>query len=578
VSSTSLHAERHGRLIEGSRFGRWYSGVNFALSASLALLLYLVALPIGYMLFDSLTAEDGATFQHYLSIFSNPKLLDATWNSIVFSFAVAVGSVLIGGPLAYGVARTSMPAKRLVQATIVISLISPDFLLAMAYVTLAGPNAGYVNVLFRAVTGSTAQTGPLDIFSIGGLMLTALPQGVAFVFIVLTPALRNIDPALLEAARLQGAKSSAVIRQITIPLMRPALLSGALLAFTSSLALYGPPQMLRLNVLTVSIREALVMLDFDAASAISAILVVISIIALVLYRRSIVLGERFRTIGGKAYATGELERGIGVYALGILGMVYTAFALVLPYGGMLAVSLMRNVGAGFTSGNWTLDNYRNVINNPVIVDATRTSLILASVSATIVLLIGFTVAYLLVRVRSRVTWLLDYLSILPIGIPGTALALALIVLYINPPLNALGLYGSVGILLIAYVTRFIPFGVRTNQSVLIQLSPELEEASRVSGASSLRTIWNITVPLMRQPLTYAWILVFIMALPELSASIILKGVYTRTLSTVLLDIWGGNGGLATACAFGIMMFVAVTALLLFAIVIARGSKTIKFET
>jgi len=383
-----------------------------------------------------------------------------------------------------------------------------------------------------------------------------------------------MDPALDEAARLQGASALRTIRDVTLPLMRPALLSGALLAFAGSLAMFGPPHMLRLNVLTIATREALVRLDFKAASATSVVLIALSLVALLLYRRSVRQAERFRTIGGKGFTHKDVSLGSVVHLLTAVGVGYALISLFVPYGGMLMVSLMKSVGHGFTWGNWTFANYVDVFEDAGVRKAAVQSLLLAAGSATLVVVMGFMTAYIIIRTRYSGRGLLDYLSILPLAVPGTALAIALAVVYLHWPLNSLALYGSFGILFVAYLTRFITFGVRTSQSTLIQLSPELEEASRVCGAGPVTTLALIVMPLMRQALIYAWILVFILALPELSASVILKGIHTQTLSTVLLDIWNGNGGLAMACALGISMFAAVSALLAVATVVAKTARGI----
>lgn len=537
-------------------------------------LLYLVAIPIGFMLVDAFT-DEGITLFNFQDFAADPKLVRATLNSFLVAFGVAALSVVIGAPLAFGVALTNMRGKGLIRATMVISLISPDFLLAMAYIALAGPNAGYFNRILRELLGMGDVPGPLNVFTFWGLIFTALPHGVSFVFLTLVPALRNMDPALDEAARLQGANVWRALRDVTLPIMRPALLSGALLAFAGSLAMYGPPHMLRLNVLTISIREALLRLDFKAASVASVVLIAMSLVALALYRRTTQQGERFRTVGGKSFATREIEIGRVAHVLTALGIVYALIALVVPYGGMLMISFLKSVGEGVSLGNLTFENYTAVITNPAVRDAAKLSVILAASSATLVVAMGFVIAYVLVRSKLRGRALLDYLSILPLAVPGTALAIALVVVYLNWPLNSLGFYGSFGILFVAYLARFVTFGVRTNQSTLVQLSPELEEASRVAGAGGFKTMLQITVPIMRQALIYAWILVFILALPELSASVILKGIHTQTLSTALLDIWNGNGGLAMACAFGMTMFAAVSLCLLVAVLIGRRSSMLK---
>lgn len=531
-------------------------------------LFFLIALPVGVIALSSVY-EDGFTFDHYAGFAGSSALLAATLNSLLVAVGIAGLSVLIGGPLAFGVARTDMRFKGLVRASMIIALISPEFLLAMGYILLAGPNVGYVNVLLRGWFGLQQSQGPLDVFSLGGLILTALPNGVAFVFLALVPAFKNMDPALEEAARMKGASALRAVRDITIPLMRPAVLSGALLAFSTSLAMFGPPQMLGINVLTVAIRDALVRLNFATASVAAVVLIGLSLVALFVQRTAVRHTERYRTIGGKAFGSREIGLGWLTHLLTALGVVYAFASLVVPYGAMLSASLMKSIGNGFTAGNWTLANYAVIFSDRGVIKAATLSFTLAAISATLVAVMGVVVAYVIIRVKIPGRALLDYLSILPLAIPGTALGFALIVLYLNWPMNMFGIYGTPAILLIAYLARFIPIGVRNSQTTLLQIAPELEEASRVFGAGELKTLLRITTPLILPAIVYTWLLVFIMAIPELSASVILRGFGTQTLSTALLGIWNGNGGLAVASAFGMSIFVVVGLLFGLAAFVAR---------
>ena len=533
-------------------------------------LFFLVALPVGVIVISSVL-DDGVTFDHYAGFFTSSALLTATLNSLLVAVGIAGLSLLIGGPLAFGVARTEMRFKGLVRATMIIALISPEFLLAMGYILLAGPNVGYFNVLIRCAFGIEGTSGPLNVFSLGGLILTALPNGVAFVFLALVPAFTNMDPALEEAARIRGASAFRAVRDITLPLMRPAMLSGALLAFATSLAMFGPPQMLGINVLTVAIRDALVRLNFATASVAAMVLIGLSLIALFIQRWAVRHVERYRTLGGKSFGARTIDLGWGTHLLTALGLVYGVVSLVVPYGAMTAASLMKSIGNGFSGDNWTLDNYRIVFTDPGIFKAATLSLTLATTSATLVAVMGVVVAYVILRVKARGRALLDYLAILPLAIPGTALAFALIVVYLNWPMNMLGIYGTPTILLVAYLARFIPLGVRNSQTTLLQIAPELEEASRVFGAGELKTLLRITAPLILPAIVYTWLLVFIMAIPELSASVILRGFGTQTLSTALLGIWSGNGGLAVASAFGMSIFIVVGVLFGLAAWFARRS-------
>ncbi|VVT05101.1 iron ABC transporter permease [Rhizobium sp. EC-SD404] len=541
-----------------------------AASLSVGCLVVFIGAPVA-AIFLSSVYQDGWTLEAYRDFLSSPRLLTATWNSLLVAIGIAVLSVVIGAPLAFGVARTNMRLKRIVRATMILALISPEFLLAMGYILMAGPNAGYANVALRAVFGMQSTAGPIDIFSLWGLVLTALPNGVAFVFLALTPALANMDPALEEAARLKGASALEAIRDVTLPLMRPALLAGALLAFATSLAMYGPPEMLGIDVLTVSIRNALLGLDFASASVAAVVLVLLSGIALGGQRLMLRNEDRYRTLGGKAFAPRRIDLGWATPLLTALAVFYVLIAFVLPYGTMIAVSLMKSIGNGFNIANLTLDNYRVVLSDASIRKAALLSVSLAASAATIVVAIGVIVSYVILRTRFSGRSALDYLSILPLAVPGTAIAFALIVIYLNWPGNLTGIYGTPTILLVAYLARFIPIGVRNGQTALLQISPEIEESSRVFGATELQTLLRITLPLITPVVIYTWLLVFILAIPELSASIILRGFSTQTISTSLLSVWNGNGGLAVACAYGVCIFVSVSLLFLIAALVGRRS-------
>jgi iron(III) transport system permease protein len=541
--------------------------------SALALAMLVVA-PVGAIFLSSIY-DEGFTLRHYAEFLADERLRAAAANSLILASGIAMLSVLVGAPLAFGVARTPMRFKRLVRATMILALISPEFLLAMGYILMAGPNAGYANVVLRSLLGIETTSGPFDIFSLWGLVLTVLPNGVAFVFLALTPALANMHPALEDAARLKGSTPLRVVSDVTLPLMRPAILAGALLAFATSLAMYGPPEMLGINVLTVSIREAMLGLNFAAASVAAVALVAFSALALGLQRLLLRNGERYRTLGGKAFTARELDLGPVTHLLTALGLFYVLIALILPYGTMIAVSLMKSIGNGFSAGNWTFDNLVVVLSDASIRKAVLLSLSLSAVTATLVVAIGVITGYVILRSRLRGRFLLDYASVLPLAVPGTAIAFALIVIYLNWPGNLTGFYGTPVILLVAYLARFIPIGVRNAQTGLLQISPEIEEAARVFGSSEAGALMRITMPLILPVVAYTWILVFILAIPELSASIILRGFNTQTISTSLLSVWNGNGGLAVACAYGVCIFAGVSLLFVLAAFVGRRSALLR---
>lgn len=527
-------------------------------------LLVLVLIPVGYMLVASFidTGTGAFSLATYADLVTNPFRREAMINSLVVALSVGVGSVILAVPLAFGVARTGMRGKKVVQASVIVSIISPDFLVAMAYIILLGPNAGYINRIVRDLFGLDAASGPFDIFTVWGFVFIALPRGVAFVFLTLVPAFQNSDPALEEAARIGGAGPLRTFMSVTLPVLRPALISGLLITFALTIAMFGTPYMLNVNVLPIAIRQSLVLnFDFQIAATLSMVLTVMCIVALAIYQASTRREARFRTVGGKSFGQRDMRLGAYRHVLTGFAMLYALIAFVLPYGTLLAVSFMRSVGQGFRLDNFTLGNYTSALGSANVLSGLLNSFVLAFATATILTVVTPLLAYLVVRGRGRARRAFDYLSILPMGIPGTAVATALIIAYLNPPLSTLALYGTLGILLLAYLTNSLPFGVRMSQSTLVQFSPELEEASRVSGASQFMTIARITLPMMRSTLLYVWMLVFILTYPEMSSSVLLAGVRSQVAATVILDLWAGSGGLTQASAVSVLMFIGVVAML-----------------
>ncbi|WP_166016305.1 MULTISPECIES: ABC transporter permease [Chelativorans] len=527
--------------------------------AAVLLLLLLVVAPMLALLLVSLGAGSGDLgLGAYFEQLALPRVQRALYTTLLVSSGVAVLSVLVGVPLSFGVARTRMYGKKIVRVAILLTLFSPPFLIVMAYIALIGPTNGWINVLVRDLFQIDTSYGPFNVFSILGFLLLALPSGVAFVFIQTAPLLENMDPSLEEAARLNGARPGKMIMTITIPLMRHAILSGGLLAFTVTLTLYGTPYLLQMDYLTIEIRNALLVTgSFQASGALSIVLAIGSLFMLFLYRLSIRNVRLFQTIGGKSFRPAMLDLGWGRHLFTALGAVYALATCVIPYIAILLVSFMGARGLGLRWDNFSFRAYEFVFSSPIFLEAFGNSLILSFSAATSVVVLGVVVAYIVVRTRITGSGILDYIAILPLGIAGTSFAVGLIVTYLSPPLGYFPVYGTLSILLLAYVASNIPFGVRISQNALIQVGSELEEASRISGGSWMQTLMFVTVPLVKRGLLYAWIMVFVQCLPELSASIMLKGPGTEVVSTAMIAAWEGTGGVQAAAAMGIILLLVI---------------------
>lgn len=532
--------------------------------AAVALFQFIV-LPIGYIVANAVIVDGKLSFallkQHLLE---DPRTVEATINSIALSVGVAVMSVVVGVPLALGVNRTDMLGKGLVRTSIIVAIITPPFLRTMAYILLLGPNAGYVNVFLRKFFFPALESGPINVFSFLALVLLATPTGIAHVFIFASVALNRMDPSLEETARISGANRFQTIWNITLKIASNGVWAGALMAFASSLALYGTPHMLGINVLTTRIKEALLMpVDFELAAVVSALVLVISVFALNLYRRVTRDTFKYQTVSGKGFRPRVIPMGKVRHVFTTMGLLYGFLSFILPYGTLIHASFLRTFGVS-GAGNFTLANYKYIFTEPYTVNAIKNSLYLAVVTATVCLVLAILVGYIVIRTNMWGRGALDYVSILPMGISGTALAIGLLFAYTSPMFRGLRLYGTLGILFLAYVARQLPVSVRNTQTSLMQIGKELEEAARVSGATWLRTMAKIILPLVKDGLLYAWIMVFLGVLPEISASIILRHIGTDTVATAILDLWSGAAGFQRAAALGSASFILVASVFLLA--------------
>jgi iron(III) transport system permease protein len=242
-------------------------------------------------------------------------------------------------------------------------------------------------------------------------------------------------------------------------------------------------------------------------------------------------------------------------------VIYGLLACLVPYGALIYASLLRATSLGLTYDNLTLTHYYGLIADDFTRNALVNSIILSITSALGVITLGILAGYILVRTKSQWRAILDYISILPLGLAGTAFGIAVLVTYLNPPLQFLGLPGTLTILWLAYVAHYISFGVRGVQTALVQISAELTEAARMCGSSRLQTLRDIDVPLMSGAVISTSLLIVVLCFPELSMSIMLRSVDTQVVATALLGRWEGQGGLQSAAAMAVLMFAMIATVL-----------------
>ena len=528
---------------------------HVVLAVGVVALAVLVVFPLLSLVWGSISEDGRPTLEHFREALSNRLYLVALVNSLVLGAWTAVISVAIGVPMAWAVSRTNLPGKPFVHLTAVIAYVTPPYLTAIAFVNLFSPNAGLVNRLAREVLGQ--EWLAFNVFSMAGLVLVTVPHTFPFVYLLAASALASVDASMEESARMLGASRWRTARVVTAPLVAPAILSGALIAFVNAIALFGSQAIVGLPGRVFTLPTRIYALfdhppQYGLASAMSLLFVAITVAALALQRRYLAR-RSYVTVGGKGHRPQLVDVGPARWAL--LGFCVAIFVVTVlaPYATLLAVSLSRSWGLEFWQ-NLTLKNYRFILFE---YDVTRraiwNSLLLASAAATASVLLGALISWIDLRTTVPGRKLLDYASLVPLGLPGIVVAVALIQFWLRLPLP---IYGTLVILLLAYTGRYVPLAVRSANAAFRQIDPSLEETARITGAGWLRTFRSVSLPLARPGLFAGWLLVFVPALQELSASILLFSSESITLAVAVYNLYE-TGYLEPVAALAIVTMVII---------------------
>jgi iron(III) transport system permease protein len=536
---------------------RWrLAGIDRALpvwAAVVLALVFLMALPLGWLIWMSVGGRS-ATLGHYAAILSNPPMLKAMWNTLVLSVWVGVASVAIGAPLAWLTARTDVPGTGLIRSLVLASFVTPPFLGAFAWVMLAGPNAGLLNVLWRDATGAD---GPLvNIFTMPGLIFVVTMYTFPYVYIMIANTLALIASDLEEAAAILGAGRFAVARTVTLPMVAPALVSGFILAVLQALALFGSPAILALPAGFHTITTQIWSLfqyppKIEQAAAVSMPLLLATALLLLVQKR--LLGRRgYAAVGGKGAQRRTIPLGVWRYPALLACLLVMAGAIFLPYGILARAAFARAwaqplTWSNLTLGNFTFTFFEYSATQAAIVNTLQLGVATATLGAVLVALLSYVTNRRLVLGHQLVA----FLALAPIVIPGVVLAVALFIAYTRPPFV---LYGTLAILFVAYLTKEMPVGYAQSDATFRGIPPELEDAGRILGAGRLRILRDVTAPLARSGIIAAWCFIFIGVVRELSASIILFTPATKVMSVVIFDL-KEEGQFGAIAVLGIVMLL-----------------------
>ncbi|MGH7041560.1 MAG: ABC transporter permease [Acetobacteraceae bacterium] len=556
----SRPGERGGGVRQRRRLD--FSAAAFALLAlGLALL---VVLPTGWLVWYSVSNDLGRfTLAPYLTLVTDPSLRAAMGITLVIAIGVAALSAVAALPLAFLTARTDVPLRRTIRAAVTASFVTPPFLGAIAWEILAAPNSGLLNDWARWLFGFGRYQHVFNIYSVGGVIFATACYTFPYVFTLLANAFERVPAELEDVSAILGAGRWRTARRVTLPLVLPALLAGTLVAFLQALTLFGTPAVLALpagfDTLTTKIWSLFQYPPHTHLAAAAAMPLLVVTMFVLWGQRRLLGGRSFTVIGARSGRARLVRLGRWRTPALLLCLFIMLFPVTLPYFALFKVAFVHNISDPLAWRTLSLEHVRFALfglSDTRI--ALRNTLLLGVASASIVTVVVLMAGYAASRRLVTGHRALAALAMAPMAVPGIVMGVGLFLVYTRPPLV---LYGTIWILLVAFVTLEMPGGYQQVQAGLSGLHPELEEASRMFGATRLRALADITAPLLRSTIISTWCIVFIGALRELSAAILLANANTQTISVVIYNL-NESGNLGAIAVLGILLM-----LITFAVVI-----------
>ena len=538
------------------------SGAVMALFA--AGLCLLVVLPIAWLVVFAFTDRArNVTVGNFVTLFTDPAFVEPLATTLIIATSVSFICCLVAAPMGWIVARTDIPFSRTIRMLVMASFVTPPFLGAIAWELLAAPNSGLLNQLYRAATGAGPDVVLFDIYSLPGLIFVISCYTFPYVFVLVANALDRIPGDLEDASTMLGGSAWRTARRVTIPLALPALAAGALVAFLQAMTLFGSPAILALpagfHTMTTKIWSLFQYPPKPELAAAAALPLLVLTVAL-LRAQAFVLGRRgYTVIGGKSGAPRLVRLGWLRWPALALALAMLCLPVFLPYGALVNAAFSRIPSQPLTLDTLTLHNVNFVFFELSATKlAMQNTFLLGALSATCGTLLALVIAYLTARAAVTGHRVLGFLATAPIAIPGIVLGVGLFLAYTRGPIV---LYGTLWILLLAYLTIELPAAYQQLQSSFRALAPELEEASRILGASRLTTLRTITAPLLGPSLVATWCFIFVAVVRELSAAVILFTSETKVLSVLIFDL-KESGDLAAISVLGLTMLIITGAVII----------------
>ena len=536
------------------------------LIAFAVILCLLIVLPMSWLVYFSVTDRGGAlTLDNFRRLITDPTFVDPLVTTVIIATTSSVACCALAAPMGWLVARTDMPLGRTVRALVTASFVTPPFLGAIAWELLAAPNSGLLNQAYRVLTGVSQDETLFNIYSLGGVIFVISCYTFPYVFVLVANSLDRIPGELEDASAILGGRAWTTARRVTIPLALPALLAGALVAFLQAMTLFGSPAILALpagfHTMTTKIWS---LFQYppkpELAAAASLPLLVLTIV--LLRAEHVILGRRGYSVLGGKQGDPRLVR-LGRWKWVALGVTFIVLLnpVFLPYFALLNAAFSRVATQLVSFSNVTLHNIEFVFFELSTTKlALKNTFILGVLSATIGTAIALVIGYLTARKAIAGHRALGFLATAPVAVPGIVLGVGLFLSYTRPPFV---LYGTLWILLIAFVTIAMPAAYQQLQSAFRAVHPDLEDASRILGATRLQALGHITAPLLRTSVIATWCFIFVGVIRELSAAIILFTSETKVISVLIFDL-NESGDLGAISVLGIIMLVITFAVVVLA--------------
>jgi iron(III) transport system permease protein len=524
----------------------------------------LIVPPLFTLVYSSLKASGqelpfdvpGFSFGNFSFIIHNPATLSVLWNTVIYVLGSALLGLALALALTYLLERTDTPGRHIFRTVILSPMAVPAIVMAIAWTFAANPTNGPLSQLVHAVFSVTP-----SVYTLYGMILVTAILSVPSIYLLISPQFARFDASFEDAAATSGASWWRRTRRVVLPLLSPAVLSAGMLVVVISLESFDVPAILGFphntylfsTLIQQEIQPPSGATNYGGASAYGLLLVIVAIALAVVYRRRVRASHRFRTVTGKGFRPAVVRLGRWRYLAAVGVGLYCLIGLILPLAILVITSLLPYFSlSGKVLGKASFANYASVFQSSTFIQGVEHTLVIMLAAATITTILAYAGGWAATRGRFKASWVLVEGSFIAVGIPGVILALTVMLLYLEVPIP---IYGTVWIIVVAYVTRFLAYAMRLMDSAFRQLDPSLSEAGHVAGGSPWSVQRRIIFPLMIPAASRTWLWVAIRCIGELPIALILSTSGNQTLPVALWDLFTTGTSLPDACAIAVVMAV-----------------------